>query len=62
MRFDAIFDKRSVAAVLRADYKEWVIDKLREKRQTKAQQELAAYAVSLDFGLQRKFDNEPLRI
>ena len=34
------------------------IDKLREKRQTKAQQEQAAYAVSLYFELQRKPDHE----
>jgi hypothetical protein len=34
------------------------IDKLLEKRQIKAQQEQAAYAVSLYFELQRKPNNE----
>ena len=38
----------------RSDQVRLFIDKLREKRQTKAQQEQAAYAVSLYFELQRK--------
>ena len=43
---------------IRSDQVRLFIDKLREKRQTKAQQEQAAYAVSLYFELQRKPDNE----
>ena len=43
---------------IRSDQVRLFIDKLREKRQTKAQQEQAAYAVSLYVELQRKPDNE----
>ena len=43
---------------IRSDQVRLFIDKLREERQTKAQQEQAAYAVSLYFELQRRPDNE----
>jgi len=42
---------------IRSDQVHLFIDKLREKRQTKVQQEQAAYTVSLYFELQRKSDN-----
>ena len=43
---------------IRSDQVRLFIDKLREKGQTKAQQEQAAYAVSLYFESQRKPDHE----
>jgi hypothetical protein len=43
---------------IRCDQVRLLIDKLREKRQSKAQQEQAAYAVSFYFELQRKPDNK----
>jgi hypothetical protein len=43
---------------IRTDQVRLFIDKFREKRQTKAQQELAAYTVSFYFEFQLKPDNE----
>ena len=51
------FCSKDTVPDIRSDQVRLFIDKLREKRQTEAQQEQAAYPVSLYFELQRKPDN-----
>lgn len=58
LRYFLDFCAKYPVPAARSDHVRLFIDKLREKKQTPAQQEQAAYAVSLYFEMQRKPDSE----